>query len=126
MSERIRHYRNWTKIEDTKLVEAMVDAVNSGLYKADNGFKIGFVTNLEQALNVSLPDSKILAKPHIESRLKTLKRDWQTVYDMLHGNNTSGFGYDSSNKCVTAEESVWEAYLQVHITMFYIYYHVKN
>ncbi|KAL7583409.1 uncharacterized protein At2g29880-like [Lactuca sativa] len=43
-----------------------------------------------------------------------MKRDWQCVYDMVNGSNTSGFGYDYEKHCVTAEDSVWEAYLQVH------------
>nr|KAJ0228088.1 hypothetical protein LSAT_V11C100012970 [Lactuca sativa] len=33
---------------------------------------------------------------------------------MVNGSNTSGFGYDSEKHCVTAEDPVWEAYLQVH------------
>ncbi|MFQ6619939.1 hypothetical protein Gotur_000392 [Gossypium turneri] len=34
------------------------------------------------------------AKPNLESRIRTLKRDWSIVYDMLSGKNNSGFGWD--------------------------------
>lgn len=43
-----------------------------------------------------------------------MKKDWQTVYDMLNGSNTSGFGYDNEHHCLTADVTVWESYLQVH------------
>ncbi|CAA0823400.1 Unknown protein [Striga hermonthica] len=46
---------------------------------------------VEDKLRVSLPNSGFNAKPHIESRIKTLKIDFNIVYDMLNGPNTSGF-----------------------------------
>ncbi|CAI9300992.1 unnamed protein product [Lactuca saligna] len=33
---------------------------------------------------------------------------------MVNGSNTSGFGYDPEKHCVTSEDPIWEAYLQVH------------
>ena len=91
---------------------------NTGLYKADNGFKSGYLQHIEQTLKVSLPNSGLLGNPHIASKIKTMKKDWQCVYDMVNGSNTSGFGYDPEKKCVTAEEPVWEAYLKVRIIIF--------
>ncbi|GKE53487.1 ALP1-like protein, partial [Tanacetum coccineum] len=99
MTSQKRNYRGWTSVEDEKLVEALLTMKNTSGYKADNGFKPGYVTYLETLLKVSLPDSGLLAKPHIESRIKTMKDDWQVVYDML--NSTSGFGYDKEKNCVT-------------------------
>ena len=95
-----RKYRNSSKIEDAKLVDALMNIVNVGGYKADNDFKSGYLQHLEQALKVLLPDSNILGKTHIEPRIKTMKKYWQIVHDMLHGTNTSGFGYDSLKMCV--------------------------
>ncbi|GER55646.1 retrotransposon protein [Striga asiatica] len=57
-----------------------------------------------------------MAKPHIESRIKTLKRDFNIVYDMLNGPNTSGFGMNPIKKCIVAEKAVWDSYLQSHPT----------
>ncbi|MBA0864586.1 hypothetical protein Goshw_004396 [Gossypium schwendimanii] len=31
------------------------------------------------------------AKPNLESRIRTLKRDWAIVYNMLSGKDNSGF-----------------------------------
>ncbi|CAA0827207.1 Unknown protein [Striga hermonthica] len=83
--------RKWNNEEDAKLVEAFLEMVNLGTYKAENGFKPGYLNYVEDKLRVSLPSSGFKAKPHIESRIKTLKRDFNIVYDMLNGPNTSGF-----------------------------------
>ncbi|KAL4561620.1 hypothetical protein LXL04_033790 [Taraxacum kok-saghyz] len=115
MTEKSRAYRPWTTHEDAKLVEALLNMVNTGGYKADNGFKSGYLQHLGQALKESLPASGLLPKPHIESRIRTMKKEWQIVYDMITGNNTSGFGYDSVNRCGTVESpEVWDAYVKVH------------
>ena len=114
MTSQIRNYRPWTSNEETKLVEALVNMKNAVGFKADNGFKYGYLQHLEQALKQSLPNSCLLGKPHIESKIKTMKKDWQCVYDTVNGSNTSGFDYDPEKHCVTAEDPVWEAYLQVH------------
>ncbi|KAF4382875.1 hypothetical protein G4B88_021658 [Cannabis sativa] len=65
-------------------------------------------------LKERMPGCDIQAKPYIESRMKTLKTDFQIVHEMLTGSFCSGFGWDSNRKTVTAEKSVWEAYLQSH------------
>ncbi|MFQ6629418.1 hypothetical protein Gotur_007721, partial [Gossypium turneri] len=41
-----------------------------------------------------LPNARLKAKTNLESRIRTLKRDWSIVYDMLSGKNNSGFGCD--------------------------------
>lgn len=44
------------------------------------------------------PVCDLKVKPHTEFRLKTLKREWIVVYDMIHGMHTSGFGRMDDNK----------------------------
>nr|KAJ0195605.1 hypothetical protein LSAT_V11C700355610 [Lactuca sativa] len=89
----VGNYRNRRITEDAKLVEAL---------------------HLENALKEKIPSSGILGKPHIESRIKTMKKDWQVVYDMVNGTNKSDFGYYSSTHSLTAEPAVWDSYIQVH------------
>ncbi|KAK9106535.1 hypothetical protein Syun_022546 [Stephania yunnanensis] len=52
-----------------------------------------FLTKVEEALNRTCPNSGIKARPHIESRSKSLKKDWFIVNDMICGirHGTSGF-----------------------------------
>ncbi|KAI3732231.1 hypothetical protein L1987_63430 [Smallanthus sonchifolius] len=105
--------------EDEKLVASMLDVLNSGSnYKSDNGFKPGFINAVEQQLAILLPGAGIKAKPHIESRIKTMKSDWSAVHDMLSWNNTSGFGWDYNNDMLDAPQPVWQAYIHV------LYYHL--
>ncbi|XP_040950096.1 uncharacterized protein [Gossypium hirsutum] len=35
-------------------------------------------------------------------------------YDMLNGQNTSGFGWDDHRQLVVAEDAVWDSYLKSH------------
>ncbi|KAK1430074.1 hypothetical protein QVD17_12570 [Tagetes erecta] len=102
-----KNKRKWNNIEDEKLVAAMLDVLNSGSnYKSDNGFKPGFYNAVEQQLAKALPEAGIKAKPHIESRIKTMKSDWSAVHDMLAWNNTSGFGWDHNNDMLDAPQPV--------------------
>ncbi|XP_031387218.1 uncharacterized protein LOC116200511 [Punica granatum] len=78
-------------------------------HNVDTGFKFGYLSELEKMLLEKLPNCCMKARPHIESRLKTLKTEWAIMYDMML--NTSGFGWDSTRKMVTTEDDVWEAYV---------------
>ncbi|PKI48020.1 hypothetical protein CRG98_031613 [Punica granatum] len=98
--------------EDAVIISYMIDLRNMGTHNADIGFKSGYLPELEKMLLEKLPNCGIKARPHIESRLKTLKKKWAIVYDMML--NISGFGWDSTRKMVTAEDDVWEAYVATH------------
>ncbi|KAK9145341.1 hypothetical protein Sjap_005244 [Stephania japonica] len=59
-------------------------------------------------MRASCPSSGFKAKPHIESRVKTLKKDWTTVHDILTGvrHGCSGFGYyNGTNTIVTSDNN---------------------
>ncbi|XVF55695.1 hypothetical protein PTKIN_Ptkin06aG0057700 [Pterospermum kingtungense] len=70
----------------------MVDLRNIRSYNADTGFKAEYLLELERMLARKLTNANIKEKPHMKSRIKTLKKEWATVYDMVKGDNTSGFG----------------------------------
>ncbi|PPS15328.1 hypothetical protein GOBAR_AA05251 [Gossypium barbadense] len=72
----------------------MVDLHNAGTFNADKGFKAEKV----------LPNAII----------KTLKRDWSIVYDMLSGKNNGGFGWDEHRQLIVAEDAVWNSYINSH------------
>ncbi|KAK5838120.1 hypothetical protein PVK06_006847 [Gossypium arboreum] len=106
--------RKWLPEEDAALVACMVDLHNVGTFNADTGFKAGYLNELEKMLEKVLPDAKLKAKPNLESRIRTLKRDWSIVYDMLSGKNNSGFGWDEHRQLVVAEDAVWNSYINSH------------
>ncbi|MBA0610431.1 hypothetical protein Godav_011285 [Gossypium davidsonii] len=53
----------------------MVDLHNIGTFNTDTGFKVGYLNELERMLEKVLPHAMLKAKPNLESRIKTLKRD---------------------------------------------------
>ncbi|MBA0864582.1 hypothetical protein Goshw_004396 [Gossypium schwendimanii] len=72
----------------------MVDLQNVGTFNANTRFKVGYLNRLERMLEKVLPNAMLKAKPNLESRIRTLKRDWAIVYNMLSGKDNSGFGWD--------------------------------
>ncbi|KAH9698492.1 DDE Tnp4 domain-containing protein [Citrus sinensis] len=108
---RIITLRFWTSEEDIKLVESLLDLYNDGKFYADDNFKSGYLRALQTTLKTKLPGCGIKAKPHIESRIKTLKMQFRTIHEMLTGPNYSGFGWDPEKKIVTTEKTVWDAYV---------------
>ncbi|MBA0653830.1 hypothetical protein Goklo_020953 [Gossypium klotzschianum] len=53
-----------------------------GTFNVDTGFKADYLIELEKMLEKVLPYGMLKAKPNLESRIRTLKRDWEIVYDM--------------------------------------------
>ncbi|MBA0618445.1 hypothetical protein Godav_027794 [Gossypium davidsonii] len=77
-----------------------------GTFNVDTGFKADYLIELEKMLEKVLPYGMLKAKPNLESRIRTLKRDWEIVYDMLSAKNNSGFGWDEHRQLVVAEDVV--------------------
>ncbi|PPD83647.1 hypothetical protein GOBAR_DD19409 [Gossypium barbadense] len=86
---------------------------NVGTFNADTGFKADYLNELEKMLEKALPRAMLKAKPNIESRIRCLKKEWLVVYDMLNGQNNSGFGWDEHRQLVVAEDAVWESYVKL-------------
>ncbi|KAF4350561.1 hypothetical protein F8388_007129 [Cannabis sativa] len=107
--------RFWSEDEDKHLIESLIELNNERKFKAEGNFKPGHLRTIEMKLKERMPGCDIQAKPYIESRMKTLKTDFQIVHETLTGSFCSGFGWDSNRKTVTAEKSVWEAYLQRYV-----------
>ncbi|KAH1056887.1 hypothetical protein J1N35_034952 [Gossypium stocksii] len=89
----------------------MVDLHNFGTFNADTGFKAGYLNEFKKMLEKVLPNAMLKAKPNLRSRIRTLKRDWLIVYDMLSGKNNSGFGWDEHRQLVVAKDAVWNSYI---------------
>ncbi|CAH9107592.1 unnamed protein product [Cuscuta europaea] len=104
--------RKWTAQEDQTLVNCMVELHTHGTHNGKKGgFEAGYLSELAKMMSQKLPHSHLEAKPHIESRIRTLKQVWQEYYDLLNGRTASlsGFGWDPISKMITASNEVWEA-----------------
>ncbi|MED6183696.1 hypothetical protein PIB30_117438 [Stylosanthes scabra] len=83
--------RQWTSYEDAKLVECLVELVTTS-WKCDNRtFKSGYARQLEKMICERIPECDIKASPHIESRVKLLKKHYCAIVEMV-GAAGSGFG----------------------------------
>ncbi|KAK0571244.1 hypothetical protein LWI29_013056 [Acer saccharum] len=102
----------WTKEEEETILSIMDEIVANG-GRADCGsFKAGTLKIIESRLTNILPNCGLKASPHIESKVKTWKKDYRVVYDMI---NTSGFGWNNVRKCVEVDSNeAWHSYVQHH------------
>ncbi|MBA0553941.1 hypothetical protein Golob_013079 [Gossypium lobatum] len=61
-----------------------------------------------------LPHAMLKAGPNLESRIKTLKKDWAIINNMLSGKDNSSFGWDEHRQLVVAKDAVWNSYISSH------------
>ncbi|CAL5441922.1 unnamed protein product [Camellia sinensis] len=99
-------YNEWCDV----LIRAMRDLF-SEKWKADNGqFMCGFYSELEKLIILAFPGTNLRASPHIESKIKFWRRQYNLLTDMLR---LSGFGWDDSEKMILVDsDQVWENYVK--------------
>ena len=76
--------------EEEVLVAALKELVAQG-WKADNGFRGGYLKRLEDALRRELPTTDIKATPNIQSKLGAWKKCYSTLQTIL---SLSGVGFN--------------------------------
>lgn len=109
-----RKCSRWTPSEDRALVTAISDLLDLGGWKADNGqFKNGAWAKVEAIMQQKLPGCDKKAKPHIESRVKLLRRQYDAIAEMLSP-SASGFGWNDEAKFVTCPQAVWDDWVKSH------------
>ncbi|KAF5947136.1 hypothetical protein HYC85_017364 [Camellia sinensis] len=105
-----RGHRVWTSKECDVLIRAMRDLF-SEKWKADNGqFRCGFYSKLEKLIILAFLGTDLRASPHIESKIKFWRRQYNLLTDMLR---LSGFGWDDSEKMILVDsDQVWQNYVK--------------
>ncbi|KAL8505112.1 hypothetical protein ACS0TY_016353 [Phlomoides rotata] len=66
--EVVRARRSWSKAEEDALIHCLIDIVNDG-WKTKNGFKVGFLRELEKNMRKMLPGTDIVVNPHVHSKI---------------------------------------------------------
>ncbi|KAL8547965.1 hypothetical protein ACS0TY_007309 [Phlomoides rotata] len=64
----VRGRRSWTKIEEDALIICLTNVVHEG-WKSENGFRAGFLRELEKGMKKKLPGTDIVAHPYINSKM---------------------------------------------------------
>ncbi|MBA0749409.1 hypothetical protein Gogos_003341 [Gossypium gossypioides] len=82
----------------------MVNLHNVGTFNTDMRFNASYLNELERMLENILPHAMLKAKPNLESKIRTLKRDWAIVYDILSGKDNSDFGSDEHRQFVVVKD----------------------
>ncbi|KAG8380534.1 hypothetical protein BUALT_Bualt06G0025600 [Buddleja alternifolia] len=96
-----KHVR--TPEEDESLINCMLELKEKGIYNTEGGgFKHGIFKELKRMLQIKLPGRGLKDNPHIQSRYKLLKRQYEHFYDLRVAGQGSGFGWDDNRKCLTA------------------------
>lgn len=105
----------WTPREDAVLIAALSELCNAG-WKRENGiFKNGYTAALERKLKSRLPGCNIKASPHIESRLKLLKRQYDAITEMQ---GAAGMRWnDKDNTMICEDDDVWDEWVQVYVML---------
>ncbi|KAL4570157.1 hypothetical protein LXL04_025808 [Taraxacum kok-saghyz] len=102
----------WTKREDEALISALTELCQTGWKRDNNIFRSGYTTVLEKELKSKLPGCNLKASPHIESRLKTLKKHCDAITDMK---DAFGIEWKSSDSTLTCyDDDVWEDWVKDH------------
>ncbi|CAN1160541.1 hypothetical protein LINPERHAP2_LOCUS23374 [Linum perenne] len=79
--------------------------------QVENGqFKAGAFKEIEKMMEVLLVGHGIKASPHIKSRIKVLKKQFQIVQELR---GLSGAGWNDELKCVNIEDSSFSEHVQV-------------
>ncbi|KAK3194373.1 hypothetical protein Dsin_025683 [Dipteronia sinensis] len=63
-----------------------------------------------------IPGCGLRAQPHIDSRIKLLKKQYHAIFEML-GPSASGFGWNDELKCVVVEKNVFDEWVKSHPTV---------
>ncbi|CAN6235795.1 unnamed protein product [Urochloa humidicola] len=96
-----RDKRLWTAEEENVLTDVLYEMNDSG-WKVDTGHKSGYLTFIEKELAKRLPNANIKADPHIQSKVKTLKKLLSYILDIQQSG--SGFGWDEERKMVVGDK----------------------
>lgn len=84
-------------------------------WKAENGFRVGYLQTLEQLMVKHFPGTDIKATPHIHSKIHVWKKNHGSLVSMLV---RSGIGWNDETKMIEATDDAWEMYVKVRVVCY--------
>ncbi|KZV58540.1 hypothetical protein F511_12367 [Dorcoceras hygrometricum] len=107
--------RTWTAREEDVLITALKDVITKG-WKSENGFKAGYLTLLESAMQVAIPGCTLRGNPHINSKVHVWKKTYSTLVTLL---GRSGVGWNDTEHTVEASDETWDTIIKVTTISFF-------
>ncbi|KAF5933460.1 hypothetical protein HYC85_029631 [Camellia sinensis] len=104
--------RFWNHREEVFLITTMKDVIASNpRWKLDNNqFRAGFYNECEKKILSDFPGTDLRASPHIDSKIKFWRKQYNALQDML---NMSGFGWNDEQKMVLVDsDDIWQNYVR--------------
>ncbi|KAL0451538.1 UNVERIFIED_CONTAM: hypothetical protein Slati_1131900 [Sesamum latifolium] len=106
--------RTWSQREEEVLINALRTIITIG-WKCDNGFRSGYLNQLETIMCKHFPNTDLRAEPHINSKIHVWKKYYSSLMGMM---SKSGFGWDDTRHMVIVENNdVWEDYVKPDSTI---------
>ncbi|KAL0448549.1 UNVERIFIED_CONTAM: hypothetical protein Slati_1411300 [Sesamum latifolium] len=88
--------------------------------ECENGFRAGYLNQLEALICKQFPNTDIRADPHINSKFHVWKKYYSTLVGMM---GKSDFGWDDSRSMITVDpQEVWDEYCKVDHTARTMHY----
>ncbi|XP_057767710.1 uncharacterized protein At2g29880-like isoform X2 [Salvia miltiorrhiza] len=97
--------RSWTPREEEMLLASLKELVAQG-WKADNGFRAGYLLKLEESMRKEFVGTDIKGMPHINSKLSAWKKSYNSLLMAL---NVSGVGFNAKGTfMLDCDNDQWE------------------
>lgn len=114
----------WTKVEESCLVGCLVDLVNADRWRLDNRiFQLDYLSQPVRMLVESILGCKLTPTIMIESRIKLMKRTFQSLAEM-RGPTCIGFGWNDELKWVWVRSNMYFNCLMRYIIILTIIFNL--
>ncbi|XP_057777645.1 uncharacterized protein LOC130996154 [Salvia miltiorrhiza] len=101
--------RSWTLKEEEILLVSLKELVVQG-WKADNGFRAGYLNKLEVSMRTAFPGTDLRGMPHINSKISAWKKNHNSLRDAL---KFSGVGFNLNGTfMLDCNNEQWEMIVQ--------------
>ncbi|KAG8367127.1 hypothetical protein BUALT_Bualt16G0040200 [Buddleja alternifolia] len=90
------------------LIAGLNEIVVQG-WKADNGFKVGYLRLLEQHMISAFPGTDLRAMPHLNSRIHVWQKNYASLSSMLL---SSGIRFNHTTNMIDTHDEAWENYVK--------------
>ncbi|KAK6143089.1 hypothetical protein DH2020_023437 [Rehmannia glutinosa] len=101
--------RSWSRREEEVLIASLKEIVANG-WKSENGFKIGYLQDLEQEMVKVLPGTDLKGIPHINSKIHVWKKFYGSLVSMF---SRSGIGWNDSTCMIECTDEAWAEYVKL-------------